>query len=134
MQRSDGDGNGKLSKEEVPDFLRERFDTIDTNKDDQLDKSELGVVVERMRRMREQGGATPGAPGRPGTPAAPGRPGAALNPNNRDRVANFLREHDKDIDGRVSEKEFGDGRADEFKKLDTDSDGFLSPDELALSK
>jgi Ca2+-binding EF-hand superfamily protein len=130
MQRADKNGDGKLTKDEMPERLRDRFDEIDRNKDGMLDKEELGPMGERLRRMREQGGATPGLPGRPGF--GPGsRPGAAINDRNRERVAGLLRDYDKDIDGRISAKEFGESRADEFKGLDANGDGYLSPDELA---
>jgi hypothetical protein len=42
-----------------------------------------------------------------------------------------LRQHDKDADGRVSAKEFGDERIEDFKRLDTNSDGYLVPEELS---
>jgi len=43
----------------------------------------------------------------------------------------MLRERDRDADGRISANEFGEDRAEEFKKLDANNDGFLSPDEIS---
>jgi collagen type III alpha len=132
IQRADKDGDGKLSKDEVPELLRSRFDDMDGNKDGYLDKEELAKSGERLReRMREQGGAPPGFGGRPGA-GAPGRPGGDANLGaNRERVATMLREHDKDADGRISAKEFGEDRAEQFKQIDANADGFLTPDEVA---
>jgi Ca2+-binding EF-hand superfamily protein len=131
IQRADRDGDGKLSKDEVPEMLRERFDQVDTDRDGLVDKDELSAVGERLRRLRDDRGAPPGFPGRPSASERPGRPGGAINEANRQRVAEFLREHDKDADARVSLKEFGEDRREDFKKLDTSDDGFLTPDELA---
>ena len=72
---------------------------------------------------------------RPEGGAAPGPEklrGEADIKANRERVAAMLREHDKDADGRISRKEFPEKRSDEeFKKLDLNGDGYLTPDELA---
>jgi collagen type III alpha len=137
IQRTDKNGDGKLSKDEVPELLRNRFDEMDGNSDGFLDKEELAKNGERLReRMREQGGRPPGFPGRPDGAAAgaPGRPGSDANLGaNRERVANMLREHDKDADGRISAKEFGEDRADQFKRIDANGDGYVTPDELARS-
>jgi Ca2+-binding EF-hand superfamily protein len=133
ISRSDKNGDGKLSRDEVPELLRDRFDEIDRNKDGFIDKEELTAVGDRVRRRMREGGGPPGLQGRPGADGPASRPGggAAINESNRERIAVFLREHDKDADGRVSAKEFGEQKGDEFKKLDLNGDGFLSPDELA---
>lgn len=63
----DKNGDGKLSKEEAPDFLRPRFDRLDANKDGHLDKEEIEKMAGRS------GG--PGRPSRPGGAGRPRRPG-----------------------------------------------------------
>ena len=45
MQRSDADKDGKLSKDEVPDFMKERFDQMDTNKDGSLSLQEYNAQL-----------------------------------------------------------------------------------------
>jgi len=45
LKRADADGDGKLSMEEAPPFLKKQFSKIDTNGDGFLDKSELESVV-----------------------------------------------------------------------------------------
>jgi len=129
IRRMDKDGDGKLTKDEAPEMMRNRFDQIDGNKDGFIDEAEMNKVAEQMR------GARPGD-GRPGF-GAPGAPGGARRPDganlegNRERVAALLREHDKDADGRISKDEFPENRIEEFKRLDTNADGFLNPPELA---
>ena len=41
IKQHDKDGDGALSKEEAPEFLRNRFDGIDSNKDGKCDLKEL---------------------------------------------------------------------------------------------
>jgi len=41
LKQHDKDGDGALSKEEAPEFLRNRFDRIDTNKDGKCDLKEM---------------------------------------------------------------------------------------------
>jgi Ca2+-binding EF-hand superfamily protein len=50
MKRADTDGDGKLSMEEAPPFLKKQFAKIDTNGDGFLDKAELEVWF-RHRRL-----------------------------------------------------------------------------------
>jgi Ca2+-binding EF-hand superfamily protein len=50
MKRADTDGDGKLSMEEAPPFLKKQFAKIDTNGDGFLDKAELEAWF-RHRRM-----------------------------------------------------------------------------------
>ncbi len=60
LRRMDKNGDGKLSKEEAPEFLREHFDVMDSNKDGQLDENELRQALSREafgRVLREKLGA-----------------------------------------------------------------------------
>ena len=50
MMRRDEDGDGKLSKGEVPPRMAERFDRMDSNQDGFLDQDELQAAADRMRR------------------------------------------------------------------------------------
>jgi Ca2+-binding EF-hand superfamily protein len=56
LKRADADGDGKLSMEEAPPFLKKQFAKIDTNGDGFLDKAEL----EAWFRHRRLAGKTPG--------------------------------------------------------------------------
>jgi Ca2+-binding EF-hand superfamily protein len=51
LETADKDGDGKLSMEEAPPFLKKQFTKIDTNGDGILDKGELEAWVRRHRKM-----------------------------------------------------------------------------------
>jgi collagen type III alpha len=68
IMNSDKDGDGKLSKDEAPERLREHFNQIDADDDGQIDRSELKKAMSRFGRRR--GGEHSGPPrGRPNRPA-----------------------------------------------------------------
>lgn len=52
---ADKDGDGKLSKEEAPERLSQRFDKIDRNSDGFIDREELTVLTERMAKKGDEG-------------------------------------------------------------------------------
>jgi hypothetical protein len=47
LRQADANGDGKLSKDEAPAFLRERFDQVDRNNDGFLDETELQQLGRR---------------------------------------------------------------------------------------
>jgi Ca2+-binding EF-hand superfamily protein len=49
LKQADSNGDGKLSKDEAPERLKENFDRIDANSDGQLDQEELRRMVSRIR-------------------------------------------------------------------------------------
>ena len=52
MQRfleSDEDGDGRLSRDELPERMRQRFERMDANGDGYVDREELEVMFERIR-------------------------------------------------------------------------------------
>jgi Ca2+-binding EF-hand superfamily protein len=51
FEKADKDGDGKLSMEEAPPFLKKQFTKIDTNGDGFLDKGEIQTWVRRHRKM-----------------------------------------------------------------------------------
>ncbi|MBN2069190.1 MAG: hypothetical protein JW739_06100 [Opitutales bacterium] len=53
IKENDQDGDGMLSKEEVPDFMLMDFDQVDKDGDGQITQSE---IWERMRQMRPRDG------------------------------------------------------------------------------
>ena len=59
LQRFDKDSDGKVSKEEAPDRLKERFDSLDANKDGFLDAGEIS-------KLRPPSGGGGGGGPRPG--------------------------------------------------------------------
>jgi Ca2+-binding EF-hand superfamily protein len=51
FEKADKDGDGKLSLEEAPPFLKKQFTKIDTNGDGFLDKGEIQAWVRRHRKL-----------------------------------------------------------------------------------
>ena len=49
---ADANGDGKLSKDEAPEALRQRFDRMDRNSDGFIDQNELQQMGRRVRRGR----------------------------------------------------------------------------------
>ena len=76
----DKNGDGKLSKDELPDRLKPLMDRADANKDGFLDRAEVTVYAQRQERRG------PGGPeGRDGEGGprrkAPGRPKDQISPS-----------------------------------------------------
>jgi Ca2+-binding EF-hand superfamily protein len=50
--QNDANGDGKLSKSELPERLQSQFETYDTNKDGYLSKAELKKMAEAQAKRR----------------------------------------------------------------------------------
>lgn len=55
IKEADANGDGKLSKEEAPERMKENFDRIDANSDGFVDETELRAMVQRLRDNVERG-------------------------------------------------------------------------------
>jgi len=55
LMRLDRNDDGRLSREESPQRMRERFDNIDTNGDGFIDESELAAIADRAGGRRRPG-------------------------------------------------------------------------------
>ena len=65
LKSVDKDGDGKISKEEAPERMKERFGEADSDSDGFIDKEEQQVMIEGFRRRSQQGqGRQPGQPNR----------------------------------------------------------------------
>ena len=51
----DTDGDDQVTRDELPERMRQRFDRMDDNGDGAIDASEAQVAAKRMRRFREGG-------------------------------------------------------------------------------
>ena len=68
----DTDGDKKISMDEAPDFLKDRFGDMDADGDGFLDAGEMAAIRRRMQERMRQGGG----PGGPQCPLASARPTA----------------------------------------------------------
>jgi collagen type III alpha len=76
MKSLDKDGDGKLSREEAPERMKDFFDNMDTDKDGAVSSAELAEVRKKMQQMQaQQGGMPGGGPGGPGGAPGGGGPG-----------------------------------------------------------
>lgn len=56
IKEADANGDGKLSKDEAPERMKENFDRIDTNGDGFIDKAEAERMFGRLQQQRPQDG------------------------------------------------------------------------------
>ena len=52
MMENDHDGDGKISLDEAPERMQDRFDMMDANGDGFLEKAELEAMTQRFNRRR----------------------------------------------------------------------------------
>ena len=84
MMQADTNKDGKISKEEAPERMRDGFDRIDTNSDGFLDKAEMEAMAQRFQGMQRGGGDRPQG-GRPsGRDGGTQRPEGSGRPISRD--------------------------------------------------
>ena len=60
IMSNDADGDGKISKEEAPERLQQRFDNIDANGDGYLEESELQQMMQGFGNRQGRGPGNPG--------------------------------------------------------------------------
>ena len=132
MKASDADGDGKISKEEAPAWLKNFFDRMDKNSDGFIEESEVGSGGGgRSGGGRSGGGEAAG--GEAGGGGAGG--GGAGRPEMPADGKAYVKKYDKDSDGKVSKEELKShpdtpeqmkSRLDSFWSfLDTDGDGMI---------
>ena len=126
LKAMDKDSDGKVSKDEAPERMKDTFDGYDTNSDGFLDTAELDKMVAAFKNrggQKSTGGKKKSAEGDGGKKKAAGAGGGFTG-------ASFLRSLDKDSDGKVSKEEAPARMKDSFDQNDTNSDGFLDEAEL----
>jgi Ca2+-binding EF-hand superfamily protein len=111
LKRYDKNGDGYLSREELPPFLRPQFDKLDRNKDGKLDRQEIAATQRLLQRFRAAK-----------LPAA--------NSAEVEQIYQRLLKLDADGDGKISRAEAKGPLAKQFDKLDTNKDGYLDRSEL----
>lgn len=81
--QNDADGDGRLSREEAPERMRDNFDEIDANQDGFVEPSEIEAMREQVRLRTgdgEEGGDRPQRPASEGSDDAPDSPPAETAP------------------------------------------------------
>jgi Ca2+-binding EF-hand superfamily protein len=111
IRRFDKNGDGVLSKDEVPPSIAQRFEQLDTNGDGKLDKQEIEAFLKRLRqRLATNKNAKPVAQGI--------------------TVDIILKRFDMNHDGKISREEAKGPLAKNFDRIDTNKDGYLDRKEL----
>lgn len=116
LKRMDKNGDGNLSKDEVPAQTWERLGKFDKDNDGVVTKAEMAAGFAAMRAAKGREGAKGKGRGIGGPQE--GGAGAAF-----DRF-------DKDKDGKLSEAEVPAEMWSKLRKADTDADGLVSREEL----
>jgi len=117
IKRFDKNGDGYLTKDELPPRLAALFDKMDANGDGKLDKKEVTVMLQVLRkRLGVAAGTTDKKP--------------AAQPDFDRMVANLLERMDTNKDGKISKEEARGPLANNFDRFDTNKDGYLDRSEL----
>jgi Ca2+-binding EF-hand superfamily protein len=115
IKRFDKNGDGFLSKDELPMFLGKAFDASDKNGDGKLDREEVAALQKLLRNFFAAGA-------QPKTPPPSKEIEQIIN--------NLLKQFDTDKDGKISRKEAKGQILAIFDQFDTNKDGFLDRMEL----
>ncbi|MBK9974381.1 MAG: EF-hand domain-containing protein [Planctomycetes bacterium] len=105
----DRDDDGKLTKDELGTSRADMLDKNDTDKDGTISKDEWVKAREEAIKAKPAEGQRPGK----------GNPG------------DYMKELDKDGDGKISKEEAPERLKKRFDDLDKDKDGFLTKEEIA---
>ncbi|MBI2823546.1 MAG: EF-hand domain-containing protein [Planctomycetia bacterium] len=131
FRRMDTNGDGKVTKDEVPEERRERFgrmmELADRDGDGTLTLEEFTKVADRLPGRPGQGTAGARPQGRPGQGGPGERPDG---PSEGDAVFRAL---DKDGDGKLSADEIRKA-TDSLAALDKDGDGSITIAELRRAR
>jgi collagen type III alpha len=141
LMEQDGNGDGKLSKEEVPERMAARFEEMDADGDGFIVKEELTkAFAGRMRgagaRAGQGRGGVRGGPGGRGAPPEgglggppPGGPGGRGGMTRMLSMMPVIKALDKNGDNELSTEEIENAVA-ALKTLDKNKDGKISTEEM----
>lgn len=127
FKRFDKDGNGSFSLQEAPDRVKNRFAVLDTNGDNSVSKEELLTALKKMgeRQNAGEGKGKSNAKGK-GREGKNGQ-GQMLDP------VKLVERLDKNNDGVISVDEVSGKFKQRFDRIDADSSGTLTANELKAS-
>jgi len=114
--RMDKDGNGVLSKNEVPERMQAHFDKLDADGNGGITREELVTAM----KNRPGQGAGPGGKGKP----EGARGGEGMKPEG------LLKRLDADGNGSISKNEAPENMQARFDKMDADGNGSIDLNEI----
>jgi Ca2+-binding EF-hand superfamily protein len=118
IKRFDKDGDGYLTRDELPPRLAAVFDRVDSNGDGKLDKSEVAALMQVLRRQMAQAAKNFPKKNKTGEKAI-------------DRLVDSILERmDANKDGKISRDEARNQVAKAFDRFDLNKDGYLDKSEL----
>ena len=121
LMDNDKNGDGKVSKDELPEFLQRMMERFDTNGDGAVDRQEAEAAAKQFQQgggRRPQGGDRPSAGG---TSDGAARPGGDF--------VQRLMANDKNGDGKVSKDELPEPMQRMIERVDTNNDGSVDRQE-----
>lgn len=125
----DTNGDGRISREEAPEKLKENFERIDGNKDGFIDPAELSNLFGGQGRPEGRGPDGRGPEGKPD-----GEARREQSPEKREAIVRESNERfkaaDKNGDGKLSRDEVPEQVREHFAKLDQNGDGGIDPAEM----
>jgi Ca2+-binding EF-hand superfamily protein len=124
LMENDKDGDGKLSKSELPRHLASQLKTADTNGDGAIDRAELANVMQPVQPQFGAGGGV----GNGGLGGGGFRGQGGFNGDPRPGVN--LSQYDRNGDGQLSADEMPAQMRGVLRGTDQNGDGQLSPQEL----
>lgn len=108
FRRLDADENGRIARDELPEWLRARFENVDTNDDGFVDENEMKLMALRAREARS-------------------------DPLGRSGLMRRLMDLDIDGDGRIHRDELPEAMEylrEQFERFDVNGDGYIDGAEL----
>ena len=120
LEVADLNGDNTVTRAEVEQLQTEEFAYRDRNGDGFLDEADASPMQLRMMALRDDRREARQAE----------RGDRADRPNRREGRRGEGRGFDADQDGRISSEEFMTGSSRMFERLDANSDGSVTPDEL----
>ena len=139
FNRFDADKSGSISLAEAPERMKPRFANIDANGDKSVSKEELEAAfakVGQARQGRGQAGNNKNGRGKNGkgkngaNKKAKGNNGQGQRRGQNLDAAVLIKRLDKNNDGVLSIDEAPERMKDRFDRVDADSDGSVTVDEL----
>lgn len=129
---NDKNGDGKLSKDEVPERLQRMLENADQNGDGEITREEVTAAMQSMRERFRGGPGGPGglgdgrfSRGPEGGPRGPGDRGADSN-----QIIGQWMQFDRNGDGRLSANEVPPQMGAMLRGGDQNGDGMIDPAEL----